>query len=72
MSGRIYLSNHGYVDVATTTAFRTCAGYNLPSRGEVVVTGAGGNSARLTVIDGVPVSSGYYVEAGLDGVAGYE
>jgi hypothetical protein len=72
LSGRIYLSNHGYVDVATTTAFRSYAGYDIPSRGQMVVRGAGGNSARLTVIEGIPVSSGYYVEADLDGLPGYE
>lgn len=72
VSGRIYLSSYGYVDVATPTAFRTYAGYELPSSGQMVVTGAGGNSARLTVIEGIPVSSGYYVEADLDGVPGYE
>jgi hypothetical protein len=72
LSGRIYLSNHGYVDVSTATAFRSYAGYDIPSRGQMIVTGAGGNSARFTVIEGVPVSSGYYVEADLDGLPGYE
>jgi hypothetical protein len=72
LSGRIYLSNHGYVDVATTTRFRSYAGYDIPSRGQMVVRGADGNSARLTVIEGIPVSSGYYVEADLDGLPGYE
>lgn len=72
ISGRIYLSHHGYVDITTPTAFRYYAGYDLPSAGQMVVTGSGGRSARLTVIDGVPVSSGYYVEADLDGLPGYE
>jgi len=72
LSGRIYLSNHGYVDIATATAFRYYAGYEIPSRGQIVVTGAGGNSARLTVIEGVPFSSSYYVEADFDGLPGYE
>ena len=72
LSGRIYLSNHGYVDIATTTSFRSYAGYDIPSRGRMVVRGAGGNSARLTVIEGIPVSSGYYVEADFDGLPGYE
>jgi len=72
LSGRIYLSNHGYVDISTAMAFRSYAGYDIPSRGQMVVMGAGGHSARLTVIEGVPVSSGYYVEADLDGLPGYE
>lgn len=72
LSGRIYLADHGYVDIATTTAFRCYTGYDLPSRGQMVVTGAGGNSVQFTVIEGVPVSSGYYVEADLDGLPGYE
>lgn len=72
LSGRIYLSNHGYVDISTAMAFRSYAGYDIPSSGQMVVTGAGGNSARLTVIEGVPVSSEYYVEADLDGLPGYE
>lgn len=72
VSGRIYLSNHGYVDITTPTALRFYVGYDLPSRGQMVVTGVGGNSAQLTVIEGVPVSSGYYVEADLDGIPGYE
>jgi hypothetical protein len=41
-------------------------------KNQMVVMGAGGHSARLTVIEGVPVSSGYYVEADLDSLPGYE
>jgi len=72
LSGRIYLSNFGYVDVYSPVPFRYYTGYDIPSSGRLVATGDGGNSIRLTVIDGVPVSSGYYVEADLDGIPGYE
>ena len=72
VSGRIYLPYYGYVDVSTTASFRYSSGYRLPASGVLVVTGSGGRSARLTVIDAVPVSSGYYVEADVDGIPGYE
>ena len=72
VSGRIYLPNYGYVDVSTTASFRYSSGYRLPASGVLVVTGSGGRSARLTVIDAVPESSGYYVEADVDGILGYE
>ena len=72
VSGRIYLPNSGYVDVSTTASFRYSSGYMLPASAVFVVTGSGGRSARLTVIDAVPESSGYYVEADVDGIPGYE
>jgi hypothetical protein len=72
VSGRIYLPNYGYVDVSTTAAFRYSSGCTLPASGVLVVTGSGGRSARLTVIDAVPESLGYYVEADVDGIPGYE
>jgi hypothetical protein len=72
VSGRIYLPNYGYVDVSTTALFRYSSGCTLPASGVLVVTGSGGRSARLTVIDAVPESSGYYVEADVDGIPGYE
>jgi len=72
VSGRIYLPNYGYVDVSTTASFRYSSGCTLPASGVLVVTGSGGGSARLTVIDAVPESWGYYVEADVDGIPGYE
>ena len=72
VSGRIYLPNYGYVDVSTTASFRYSSGCTLPASGVLVVTGSGGGSARLTVIDAVPESWGYYVEADVDGIPGFE
>jgi hypothetical protein len=72
VSGRIYLPNYGYVDVSTTASFRYFSGCTLPASGVLVVTGSGGRSARLTVIDAIPESWGYYVEADVDGLPGYE
>lgn len=74
VSGRVYLPNYGYVDVqaSTPTPFRYYAGFSLPSSGVLLVTGSGGRSARLVVISAVPESPGYYVEADLDGIPGYE
>jgi hypothetical protein len=72
VSGTIYLPNFGYVVVTTPTPFRNYAGYMLPSDGVLRITGSGGRSAQLVVISAVPESSGYYVEADLDGNTGYE
>jgi len=72
VSGRIYLPNFGYVVVTTPTPFRHYAGYTLPSSGVLRITGSGGRSAQLVVISAVPESSGYYVEADLDGDSVYE
>ena len=72
VSGRIYLPNFGYVVVTTPTSFRTYEGYMLPSDGVLRITGSGGTSAQLIVISAVPESSGYYVEADLDGDSVYE
>ena len=74
VTGRVYLPNYGYVDVEATTPtpFRYYAGYSFPSSGVLRITGSGGRSARLVVNSAVPESLGYYVEADLDGIPGYE
>ena len=68
----ICLHNHGCVDVATEVPFRTYDAYSIPSSGVLVVTGEGGRRARLVVIDGIPESPGYFVEADLDANGSYE
>jgi len=72
VSGTIYLPNYGYVMASTPTLFRYYAGYSLPSSGVLLVTGSGARSTRLVVNSAVPQSPGYYVEADLDGIPGYE
>ena len=72
VSGTIYLPNYGYVMASTPTLFRYYAGYSLPSSGVLLITGNGGRSTRLVENSAVPQSPGYYVEANLDGIPGYE
>lgn len=75
VSGRVSLPNHGYVYVQASTPFRYYAGFSLPSSGVLLFSGSGGRSGRFVVINTVPespVSLGYYVEADLDGIPGYE
>ena len=74
VSGRVYLPYYGYVDAeaSTPTPFRYYAGCSLPSSGVLLITGSGGRSARLVVNSAVPESPGYYIEADLDGIPGYE
>jgi len=72
VSGTMYLPNYGYVMASTPTPFRYYAGYSLPSSGVLLITGNGGRSTRLVVNSAVPQSPGYYVEANLDGIPGYE
>jgi len=64
VSGRIYLHDYGYVVVSTPTPFRFNSGSTYPDSGVLQVDGSQGRSARLVVID---ESTGYYVEADLDG-----
>ena len=70
--GGICLHDYGCVNVETTTPFRTYDAYLSPSSGVLVVTGSEGRSAQLVVIDGIPESSGYFVEADLDADGTYE
>lgn len=74
VTGRIYLPNHGYVDVEASdpTPLRYYAGYSLPSSGVLVATGSGGRSIQLVVTSGIPESPGYHVEADLDADDLYE
>ena len=72
VTGKIYLPNFGCVVVTTPTPFRHYAGYMLPSDGVLLVTGGEGGSAKLVVNSAIPESSGYHVEADLDGDSGYE
>ena len=51
LSGRIYLHDHGYVDMATLVPFRYLTGNSFPSSGQFVVTGKDNKKVQLTVID---------------------
>ena len=64
VSGRIYLHDYGYVDVSTPTPFIFNSGSTKPDVGVLQVDGSQSRSARLIVID---ESTGYFVEADLDG-----
>ena len=64
VSGRIYLHHYGCVDVSTPTPFRFNSGSTFPDSGMLQVDGNQSRSSRLTVID---ESTGYFVEADLDG-----
>ncbi|MGB6410868.1 MAG: hypothetical protein WBF16_06680 [Candidatus Deferrimicrobiaceae bacterium] len=72
VSGRIYLHDYGYVDVSTPTPFIFNSGSTNPDVGVLQVDGSLGRSAQLVVIDGIPESSGYFVEADLDADGTYE
>lgn len=65
----ICLHAHGCVSVETVEPFRSYEAYPFPSSGVLVVTGSEGRSAQLTIID---ESTGYYVEADLNGDGTYE
>ena len=67
ITGTIYLHDHGYVVVSTPTPFRFYDGYTHPSTGILLVRGSAGKQARLVVVDGIPESSGYFVQADLNG-----
>jgi len=49
LSGRIYLHDYGYVDVATPTPFHYLEGSSFPSGGQMTVTGRDDHGVRLTV-----------------------
>jgi len=49
LSGRIYLHDYGYVDVATPTPFHYLDGSSFPSGGQMTVTGRDDHGVRLTV-----------------------
>ncbi len=51
LSGRIYLHDFGYVDMATPAPFLYLAGNSYPSGGQFVATGKDNNKVRLTVVD---------------------
>lgn len=73
MSGRFYHPDHGYIDITTPTAtpFRYMASDIYPSQGVLVLTGAGGATVKLTVIDNTQLQieadangDGDYVDSG--------
>ena len=51
LSGRIYLHDHGYVDMVTLVPFHYLAGNSYPSVGQFVVTGKENKKVQLTVVD---------------------
>ena len=51
LSGRIYLHDHGYVDMVTLVPFHYLTGNSYPSSGQFVVTGKDNKKVQLTVID---------------------
>ncbi len=69
ISGRIYLHDYGYVDVTTTVPMRIYADSMNPSVGTIVMTGSGGRSVRMIVIDEL---SGFDLEADLNSDGTYE
>ena len=56
LSGRIYLHDYGYVDMATLSPFHYLTGNSLPSSGQFVVTGKDNKKVQLTVIDATQFS----------------
>ena len=48
LSGRIYLHDYGYVDIATPAPFRYPDGATYPSGGQMTVTGQAGRGVRMT------------------------
>lgn len=67
-SGRIYVPDYGYVDVATTTPLRYYGDAEWPTEGVMVFTGASSAKARLTVY----ASESYRVEADTDSDGNYD
>jgi len=51
LSGRIYLHDYGYVDMATLAPFHYLTGNSYPSSGQFVVTGKDNRKVQLTVVD---------------------
>ncbi len=67
VAGRIYIHEYGYVDIATTVPLRIYPGDENPDQGIIEMTGSGGRSVRMVVIDAV---SGFDLEADLNPVDG--
>jgi hypothetical protein len=68
LSGRIYLHDYGYVDVATPIPFHYLEGSSLPSGGRMIVTGRDDHGIRLTV----DTQTQYTLDLELDGDALYD
>jgi hypothetical protein len=67
-SGRIYLHDYGYVDVATPIPFHYFDGSSFPSGGQMIVTGMNDHGVRLTVDS----QTQYTLGVELDGDALYD
>ena len=68
LSGRIYLHDYGYVDMATLVPFRYPTGSTLPTGGQFVVTGKDNTGVRLTVNSGTQ----FTLEVDSDGDSAYD
>ncbi len=68
LSGRIYLHDYGYVDVATPIPFHYSDGSSFPSGGRMTVTGRDAHGVRLTVDS----ETQYTLGVELDGDALYD
>ena len=68
LSGKIYLHDHGFVVISTSTPFQFPAGSTYPSSGTMIVTGASNGRAKLTISD----STGYTVDVDANGDGIYE
>jgi hypothetical protein len=68
LSGRIYLHDYGYVDIATPIPFLYLDGSSFPSGGRMIVTGRDGHGVRLTV----DTQTQYTLDVELDGDALYD
>jgi hypothetical protein len=68
LSGRIYLHDYGYVDVATPIPFHYLDGSSFPSAGRMTVTGRDDHGVRLTVDS----ETRYTLGVELDGDALYD
>ena len=68
LSGRIYLHDYGYVDVATPIPFHYLDGSSFPSGGQMTVTGRDDHGVRLTVDS----ETQYTLGVELDGDALYD
>jgi hypothetical protein len=68
ISGNFYSPDYGYVTLSTQEAFITLDEDDYPSQGILIATGAGGTTARLTVLS----ATTYHVEADTNGDGTYE
>ncbi len=68
ITGRYYHPEHGYVDIATIDALRINDFDQFPSSGQIIITGASGSKARLTVIN----NTQYDLDVDADGDGFYE